>query len=112
MDVVISIVLITFGVLQIILFFKLWGMTTDVREMKNFFIRTTLENNVKVDPDLDGWAVNVSETEKIEAMSLISQLKPEQVIAKVTSKKTMEVWSLKFWESERNNPDYKLIYKN
>lgn len=27
----VSIILIVFGVLQIILFFKLWGMTNDVR---------------------------------------------------------------------------------
>lgn len=31
----VSIVAIIFGGLQIILFFKLWGMTNDVREMKN-----------------------------------------------------------------------------
>lgn len=31
----VSIVAIIFGILQIILFFKLWGMTNDVREMKN-----------------------------------------------------------------------------
>ena len=30
----ISIILIIFGVLQIILFFKLWGMTNDVRKIK------------------------------------------------------------------------------
>lgn len=30
-----SIVAIILGILQIILFFKLWGMTNDVREMKN-----------------------------------------------------------------------------
>lgn len=30
----VSIILIVFGVLQIILFFKLWGMTNDVRKIK------------------------------------------------------------------------------
>lgn len=30
-----SIVIIAFGVLQIILFFKVWGMTNDVRKIKN-----------------------------------------------------------------------------
>ena len=30
-----SIVLLVFGVLQIILFFKLWGMTNNVSQMKN-----------------------------------------------------------------------------
>lgn len=35
MDLLFSIILVVFGVLQIILFFKLWGMTNDVREIKN-----------------------------------------------------------------------------
>ena len=32
---ILSIILLVFGVLQIILFFKLWGMTNDVRTMKD-----------------------------------------------------------------------------
>lgn len=31
----VSIVIIVFGILQIILFFKLWGMTNDVKKIKN-----------------------------------------------------------------------------
>lgn len=30
-----GIVMIAFGILQIILFFKIWGMTNDIREIKN-----------------------------------------------------------------------------
>lgn len=33
----ISIIFIVFGILQIILFFKLWGMTNDVKELKNAY---------------------------------------------------------------------------
>ena len=33
----ISVLLIIFGVLQIILFFKLWGLTNDVKALKNHF---------------------------------------------------------------------------
>ena len=32
---IVSIIIIVFGILQIILFFKLWGMTNNVSEMKN-----------------------------------------------------------------------------
>ena len=32
---VVSIIIIVFGILQIILFFKIWGMTNNVREIKN-----------------------------------------------------------------------------
>lgn len=33
----VAIVIITFGILQIILFFKIWGMTNDVKELKNLY---------------------------------------------------------------------------
>ncbi|WP_294590896.1 hypothetical protein [uncultured Bacteroides sp.] len=33
-----GIVIIAFGILQIILFFKIWGMTNDVRQLKNEFM--------------------------------------------------------------------------
>ena len=32
---IVSIIIIVFGILQIILFFKLWGLTNNVSEMKN-----------------------------------------------------------------------------
>lgn len=41
-----SIIVIVFGVLQIILFFKVWGMTNDVRKIKNI-----LELNIKQQQD-------------------------------------------------------------
>jgi hypothetical protein len=112
MDVLIIFGVFFFSILQIILFFKLWGMTNDVREIKDSLTRTSLKNNIIVDTLLDGWATNISEAERMEAMLLINQLKPGQVIAKVSSKKELEIWSTKFWESEQNNPNYKLIYKN
>lgn len=34
-----SIVLLVFGVLQIILFFKIWGMTNDIKKIKNKYIK-------------------------------------------------------------------------
>ena len=35
MTLFVSIVIIVFGILQIILFFKLWGMTNDVKKIKS-----------------------------------------------------------------------------
>lgn len=34
----VSIIIIVFGILQIILFFKLWGMTNDIKEIKNKYV--------------------------------------------------------------------------
>lgn len=59
----------------------------------------------------NGWADNVSEVEKVDAQKLMNKIKPQQVIAKIISKNEMEVWSMRFWESEQGNSDYKLIYK-
>lgn len=35
MELITSIIIIVFAVLQIILFFKVWGMTNDVKDLKN-----------------------------------------------------------------------------
>lgn len=40
---ILSIILLVFGVLQIILFFKLWGMTNDVRSIKDQFAANNKE---------------------------------------------------------------------
>lgn len=34
-----TIVLLVFGVLQIILFFKMWGMTNDIKEIRNKYLK-------------------------------------------------------------------------
>lgn len=34
----VSIIVIVFGILQIILFFKLWGMTNDIKDIKNKYL--------------------------------------------------------------------------
>ena len=41
METVLAIILIVFGILQIILFFKIWRMTDDIREIKNKYINSS-----------------------------------------------------------------------
>lgn len=43
-----SVVIIVFGVLQIILFFKVWGMTNDVRKIKNNTINSFNEAHKQI----------------------------------------------------------------
>jgi hypothetical protein len=38
MDILITVIAIVFGILQIILFFKIWVMTDDVRDIKNKYL--------------------------------------------------------------------------
>ena len=106
-----EIILIVFGILNLILFFKLWGMTNDVRELKNHF----LQDNSPISSDLSsagiGWAENVTDQEKIDASKQLYKLEPGHVIAKVLSNKRMEVWSETFWNQEKENPNYKLIFR-
>ncbi|MFV0312191.1 MAG: hypothetical protein ACK5KN_11165 [Dysgonomonas sp.] len=40
MEIVLSIIFIIFGILQIILFFKIWGMTNDIRKIKETYLST------------------------------------------------------------------------
>lgn len=110
----ISILFIVFGILQIILFFKLWGMTNDISEIKkllnfNFSQKHIVSEDIT---NMDGWSSQVTNDEKIKAGLLLENLKPNQVIAYVHSRKKMEIWSCEFWEREKNNKNYKLIYRN
>lgn len=41
MGTLLSLVAVLFGVLQIILFFKIWGMTNDIREIKEKYLSST-----------------------------------------------------------------------
>ena len=39
MEILVSLIIIVFGILEIILFFKLWGMTNDVKKLTDHFCR-------------------------------------------------------------------------
>lgn len=46
---IIYIVMLIFGILQIILFFKIWGMTNDVKELKNLYSERGKELSSSID---------------------------------------------------------------
>lgn len=47
MGIISDIVFVIFAILQIILFFKIWGMTNDIREIKNKYLHPEdLDNNI------------------------------------------------------------------
>lgn len=41
METFIILVILIFGILQLILFFKIWGMTNDIREIKEKYLSST-----------------------------------------------------------------------
>ena len=42
-----TIILLIFGVLQIILFFKVWGMTNDIKDIRNKYLKVEDEKQRK-----------------------------------------------------------------
>ena len=42
--VIIYIIMFVWGILNIILFFKIWEMTGDIRDIKNYFLRKDMIN--------------------------------------------------------------------
>lgn len=110
-DPILGIILIVFGILNLILFFKLWGMTNDVRELKNHFIPKQEFSISENSTTEEGWAEDATDQEKKEANKLFYRLESGHVIAKVLSNNRMEIWSETFWNKEKGNPNYKLIFR-
>lgn len=65
----IGIVIIVFGILQIILFFKLWGMTNDIREIRKEYINKSEAYNTN-----DDIIINKSVIHKVSGKTLIAKL--------------------------------------
>lgn len=67
MELITSIILLVFAVLQIILFFKIWGMTNDVKELKN--------NQRSKEVDTNGWskdfALKITLNQKEQAKEIL-----------------------------------------
>lgn len=47
MEILLAIIFIVFGILQIVLFFKLWGMTNDIREIKEKYLSEGIARETK-----------------------------------------------------------------
>lgn len=58
MEAFMVLVLIVVGILNIILFFKIWGMTNNVREMRDYFLR---EKDAKSNAEKDDYFFNIGE---------------------------------------------------
>lgn len=71
-----TIVVIVFGVLQIILFFKLWGMTNNVSSMKNM---------------MEEYLDNLSKSKGVETMT--GQIKAGNLVVRLSDEKQMRVLS-------------------
>lgn len=121
----VAIIFIVFGILQIVLFFKVWGMTSDVKlmAMDSKEMKIMLKDYLKIKKESNGanisdedifvskrkgqWGKNVSISEKYEAVNLIQQLKENQLVVKFEK-------NGKFVIAERDKleelSDYKIVF--
>lgn len=67
METLLAIIFIVFGVLQIILFFKIWGMTDDIREINS---KVCIENKPYMDPFLEA-KISYLKGDKISTKDLV-----------------------------------------
>ncbi len=68
----VSIVIIVFGILQIILFFKLWGMTNDVKKIRKAISPNKSEDSININET----SVTPSDIEIIDNFGSITKQKP------------------------------------
>lgn len=68
----VSIVIIVFGILQIILFFKLWEMTNDVKEIRKAISPNKSEDSININET----SVPPSDIEIIDNFGSITKQKP------------------------------------
>lgn len=130
MEILLSIILLVFGILQVILFFKIWGMTNDIAEMNARFkaicpteeekkINALMEKqkltdsvNAKAINDItERWGKDLTESEINQAKSLIGKIYANELIVKDLKKETVFVWDKETWEQNKHQTDkYKLLY--
>lgn len=94
-----AIIMIVFGVLQIILFFKIWGMTNNVKSLKNLYS----ERSEKLNSNIDVLVSNI----KSPNPSNFERKENEEIAEVVTSKdvKGNNVQSSKKENSANENCD-------
>ena len=72
MDVLLSIVLLVFGILQVILFFKIWGMTNNVCKIRELMENYTQNNTNNSSKEV------VEECDNIEVNDFVMEIKTQK----------------------------------
>lgn len=121
---IVSIIIIIFGILQIILFFKIWGMTNNVYSIKNM-IESYLKKELKQKNQCESiqkkspapnlatnerrWHNEVTEYEIGKAKSIIPHLDKGEVIIKLIKNNKIIVYNENDLY-ELADEEYKMIY--
>lgn len=83
-----GLVMIVFGILQIILFFKLWGMTNDIRDIKNKYLNAESQHCEVSEPN---HSASVNETKDEPKHYLELRFQPGDLVVLKTTGKQMRV---------------------
>ena len=73
--VIIYIIMLIWGILNIILFFKIWGMTNDIREIKEFFCKTTPQTKSTIDYRINQSSINNDPNSKFKLNDIVESPK-------------------------------------
>ena len=73
--VIVYLIVIVWGVLNIVLFFKIWGMTNDVSAIKEYLAKTRLNSNVVVTSQNNSNNVVVNDSDETPATTTKVTLK-------------------------------------
>lgn len=90
-----GLVMIVFGVLQIILFFKLWGMTNDVSKIKDLLetklvnMQTTKGQSVIIENETD-----IQSSKKVEKIEFLNDINIGDKVFRLSDKREMIVDSI------------------
>lgn len=76
---ILYIVMLIFGILQIILFFKVWGMTDDVKELKNLYA----DRSKELSSSIDKLAYAIKNSNQLKGESQKSKQQPPITATKV-----------------------------
>lgn len=116
---IMSIAFIAFGILQIILFFKLWAMTNDVREIKNKYLNeimkiqeNTIEIPTKRTTEITERQVAHDKNDLILKKSMLAKVGENQCLVFVIANSKFEIWEKETWENtitEDNEDLFELI---
>lgn len=80
-----GVIMIVFGILQIILFFKLWGMTDDIKAIKNKYLESS-SNSTNVEP-----SSNNSNTTGISNKNTESKFEVGSLVVNIKTGKQMRI---------------------
>lgn len=118
---IMSIIFIVFGIMQIVLFFKLWGMTNDIKEIKIKYLSENKlkseEEIVKIPTEIRKEVVENQKHNRNDLMlinSLLSKVGQNQCLVYVLANSKFEIWEKETWEKTitKDNEDlFELINK-